>query len=60
MFDITAYLALQREFNILKKILKEKDLNSLEKYQKINVNTPTFIQEINDCIEKEKFHILAK
>ena len=60
LFDITAYLALQREFNILKKILKEKDLNSLEKYQKINVNTPTFIQEINDCIEKEKFHILAK
>ena len=60
LFDITAYLALQREFNVLKKILKEKDLNSVEKYQKINVNTPTFIQEINDCIEKEKFHILAK
>ncbi len=60
LFDITAYLALQREFNVLKKILKEKDLSSVEKYQKINVNTPTFIQEINDCIEKEKFHILAK
>ena len=60
LFDITAYLALQREFNILKKILKEKDLSSVERYQKINVNTPTFIQEINDCIEKEKFHILAK
>ena len=60
LFDITAYLALQREFNVLKKILKEKDLNSVEKYQKINVNNPTFIQEINDCIKKEKFHILAK
>ena len=60
LFDITAYIALQREFNFLKKILKEKDLDSLEKYQKININNPNFIQEISDCIEKEKFHILAK
>ena len=60
LFDITAYLSLQREFNILKKILKDKNLNSIEKYQKININSPTFLQEINDCIDNQKFHILAK
>jgi hypothetical protein len=60
LFDITTYLSLQREFNILKKILKDKQLNAIEHYEKINVNSPTFLSELNDCIEKNKFHILAK
>ena len=60
LIDITAYLSLQKEFNILKKILSDKNINIIGKYQKINISAPAFIQDINDCIEKQKFHILAK
>ena len=60
LIDITAYLSLQKEFNILKKILISKNINIVEKYKKININAPAFIQDINDCIEKKNFHILAK
>ena len=60
LIDITAYLSLQKEFNILKKVLISKNINIAGKYQKININEPAFIQDINDCIEKQKFHILAK
>ena len=60
LIDITAYLSLQKEFNILKKILSDKNINIIGRYQKINISEPAFIQDINDCIEKQKFHILAK
>ena len=60
LIDITAYLTLQKEFNILKKILSDKNINLIGRYQKINISAPAFIQDINDCIEKQKFHILAK
>ena len=60
LIDITAYLSLQKEFNILKKILSDKNINIVGRYQKINISAPAFIQDINDCIEKQKFHILAK
>ena len=60
LIDITAYISLQKEFNILKKVLISKNINIAGKYQKININEPAFIQDINDCIEKQKFHILAK
>ena len=60
MYDITSYLALQREFNALKKILNEKNLKIIEKFKKINVNYSNFLPEINDCIQNKKFHILAQ
>ena len=60
LYDITSYIALQREFNILKKILKDKKLDIIESYKKINVNVPNFIRDINSCIENHKFHILAQ
>ena len=60
LIDFTAYLSLQKEFNILKKILSDKNINIIGRYQKINISAPAFIQDINDCIEKQKFHILAK
>ena len=60
LYDITSYLALQREFNAVKKILKEKKVNILDNYKKINVNCPNFIRDINDCIQNSKFHILAQ
>ena len=60
LYDITSYLSLQREFNALKKILSQKNVKLIEKFQKINVNYPNFMQEINDCIQNQKFHIFAQ
>ena len=60
LFDITTYLSLQREFNALKTIFNEKSVNLIEKNQKINVNSSTFIKDINNCIGEHKFYILAQ
>ena len=60
LYDIKAYLALQREFNALKKILSKKNLKIIEKFKKINVNYSNFLTDINDCIQNKKFHILAQ
>ena len=60
LFDITTYLLLQREFNALKKIYNEKYINLIDKNKKININSKSFIQNINDCIEEQEFYILAQ
>ncbi len=60
LYDITSYLTLQREFNSLKKILSQKNVKLIEKFKKINVNYPNFMQEINDCIQNQKFYIFAQ
>mgnify|MGYP006988891762 FL=1 len=60
LFDIKAYLLLHKEFNILKKILDEKNINLIEKDKKININSIGFMHDINDCIEERKFYILAQ
>jgi len=60
LFDIKTYLLLHKEFNILKKILDEKNINLIEKDQKININSVDFMHDINDCIEERKFYILAQ
>ena len=58
LIDITTYLLLQREFSALKKIFKDKNINIIENNKKININSNSFIREMNDCIGK--FHILAQ
>ena len=60
LFDITTYLLLHREFNALKTIFNEKNINLIEKNNKININSKSFIKNINECIEEQKFHILAQ
>ena len=60
LFDITTYLILHREFNALKKIFNEKNVNLIESNKKININSQSFMDNINDCIEEQKFHILAQ
>ena len=60
LFDITTYLSLIREFNALKKIFDEKNVNLIEKNKKININSNSFIKDINDCIGGQKFYILAQ
>jgi hypothetical protein len=60
LFDIKTYLLLHKEFNILKKILGEKNVYLIEKEQKININSISFMHDINDCIEERKFFIFSE
>ena len=48
LFDVTTYLRLQREFNII------------ENCNKINVNSKNFLDDISYCIGKQKLHLLAQ
>jgi hypothetical protein len=59
MFDVTTYISLQREFSILKNSLSEKNIKLIESYNKINVNSKNFLNEISYCIGEHKFNILA-
>ena len=60
MFDISSYLILQREFQMLKStVLNGKDISIIEKAQKINVNESSFIRNMNECIDKGQFKIFS-
>ena len=61
MFDISSYLSMLREFQILKGVLlKVEDVNMIERPQKINVGGKGFLRNMNDCITKGKFEIFSK
>ena len=61
LFDISSYLILQREFQIMKNTVLEKEQrNILEKSQKVNVNDHSFQYEINECLNQKKLSILGK
>ena len=58
LFDISSYCALQKEFNIVKNsIFDEKNIQLIENKNKVNVNSQTFMSEMNYCIGKHKFNI---
>ena len=60
LFDISSYCILQKEFNIVKNfIFDEKKIQLIEQKSKINVNDQYFMRDMNDCIIKNKFHILG-
>ena len=61
MFDISSYLILQREFQMLKiTVLNGKDINIIEKANKINVNESSFIRNMNECIYNGQFKIFSR
>lgn len=60
LFDVTTYLTLQREFSVLKNSLSKKNIELIEKYNKINVNSKTFLKDISYCIGEKKLNILAQ
>ena len=60
LFDISSYCILQKEFNIVKNFtFDEKKIQLIEQKSKINVNDQYFMRDMNDCIIKNKFHILG-
>ena len=61
LFDVSSYLILQREFEIMKNTImvgKYKDI--LESRQKINVNDHYFNINMKECLDTQKFSILGK
>ena len=61
LFDISSYLVLQREFQIMKNTLMVKEYkNIIEKGQKINVNDRFFNIDMNECLNYKKLSILGK
>ena len=61
LFDISSYLILQREFQIMKNTLMVEEYKDiLEKGQKINVNDKSFNIAMKECLDSQKFSILGK
>jgi len=61
LYDISSYLILQREFQIMKNTILEKEQRSiLEKNQKVNINDHSFQFEMNKCLNNKKFSILGR
>ena len=61
LFDISSYLVLQREFQIMKNTLMVKKYkNIIEKGHKINVNDRFFNIDMNECLNYKKLSILCK
>ena len=60
LFDISAYFILHKEFNIVKNsICDEQNIKIIEQKSKINVNSQSFMRDMNDCIGSHKFSILG-
>ena len=60
MLDISSYCILQKEFNVTKNLIfDEKKLQLIEQNAKININDQFFMRDMNDCIIRNKFHILG-
>ena len=61
LFDISSYLILQKEFQIIKNnLLEEKYKHIVEKSNKINVNDQSFNVDMKECISSNNLSILGK
>ena len=61
LFDISSYLILQKEFQILKSTLMiGKYRTVLENTRKINVNDHSFNTDMKECLNSHKFSILGR
>jgi len=58
IFDVTSYLILQREFNILKSLfLFKKYKTFIENKQKVNINDSLFNIDIKECLRSNTYLI---
>ena len=60
LLDISSYLKLQREFNILKNSSLRKGLEVIEFGKKINVNDKNFTKNMSECVSQDKLNIFTK
>ena len=61
LFDISSYLILQREFQIIKNTLgRGKYRAIIENREKINVNDHSFYTDMKECLDYQRFSILGR
>ena len=61
LFDISSYLILQKEFQIMKNTLMIGKYGDIfENRTKINVNDRSFNNEMKECLDSQKFSILGR
>ena len=61
LFDISSYLLLQKEFQIMKNtIMIGKYGDIFDNRTKINVNDRSFNNEMKECLDSQKFSILGR
>ena len=61
LFDISSYLMLQKEFQIIKNtLIRGKYKALIENRQKINVNDHSFYTDMKECLDYQKFSILGR
>ena len=60
LFDISSYLILQKEFQIMKNTMMVEYKDIVEKGDKINVNDKFFNIDMKECLDSRKFSILGK
>jgi len=61
LFDISSYLILQKEFQIIKNtLMKGKYRALIENRQKINVNDHWFNYDMKECLDYQKLSILGR
>ncbi len=61
LFDVSSYLILQREFQIIKNTLgKGKYRAIIENREKINVNDHSFYTDMKECLDYKRFSILGR
>ena len=61
LFDISSYLILQKEFQIIKNTFGRGKYKALiENRQKINVNDNSFYTDMKECLDSNKFSILGR
>ena len=60
LFDISSYLILQKEFQIMKNTMLVEYKDIVEKGDKINVNDKFFNIDMKECLDLKKFSILGK
>ena len=61
LVDISSYLILQREFEILKNtFIMDKHRSIVESSKKINVNSHSFNNDMKECLSNKKMSILGR
>ena len=60
LLDISSYLSLQKEFQVLKnRFLTKEEMDYIENNKKININNQSFYRNVNECIDHHNLHILG-
>ena len=61
LYDVSSYLILQKEFQIIKNTVEKGKIRTLiENKPKINVNNNSFYNDVKDCLDLNKYSFLGK